>query len=165
VLAKIMQASAEHFMTSFARILGHSRDRSICEARNVAIYVAHKHTGLSYPEIGRAMGRKCHSAALSATRRVAGWIETDPRIAAAVKKLEEQLGVNTYQRPRMKYERYTNSDIAKQIVQQFSKSINQPSGGVVVCGVELKSESPKVDAGIIRGAILEILDDIRPERK
>ena len=43
-------------------------------ARAVTMYLARQHTGMSYPEIGRALGGKNHSTVIAACQRVEGMI-------------------------------------------------------------------------------------------
>jgi hypothetical protein len=40
------------------------------------MYLARRHTHLSYPDIGRAIGRKSHSTAIGACRRIQSQLET-----------------------------------------------------------------------------------------
>lgn len=46
------------------------KSRTIALARGIAMYLARKHTDLSFPEIGRLMGKKNHSTVLLACRRI-----------------------------------------------------------------------------------------------
>lgn len=80
------------------------KSRTIALARNIAMYLARKHTTLSFPEIGRMMGNKDHTTVLLANRRIAkllaegsevSWqgaagVQTRP-LQALVEAQEEQL--------------------------------------------------------------------------
>ncbi|MBI5866353.1 MAG: chromosomal replication initiator protein DnaA [Planctomycetes bacterium] len=57
-----------------------SRDRTVVLARGVAMLLARRHTRLSFPEIGRAMGRKNHSTVLMAAQRLERMIEGDENV-------------------------------------------------------------------------------------
>lgn len=46
------------------------KSRTIALARGIAMYLARKHTAMSYPEIGRFMGNKNHSTVILACRRI-----------------------------------------------------------------------------------------------
>lgn len=46
------------------------KSRTIALARNIAMYLARKHTDLSFPEIARLMGNKNHTTVLLACRRM-----------------------------------------------------------------------------------------------
>jgi chromosomal replication initiator protein len=47
------------------------KSRTIALARGIAMYLARKHTDMSFPEIGRFMGGKNHSTVILACRRIA----------------------------------------------------------------------------------------------
>jgi chromosomal replication initiator protein len=67
---RIVEAVAIHFGISTAAILGSARDKTISLARAIAMYLARQHTGMSFPEIGRAIGHKNHSTVIAACQRV-----------------------------------------------------------------------------------------------
>lgn len=52
------------------QIHSRSRDRTICLARALTMFLVRKHTTLSFPEIGQQIGKKNHSTVLMATQRV-----------------------------------------------------------------------------------------------
>ncbi len=81
------------------------KTRTIALARGIAMYLARKHTDMSFPEIGRFMGNKDHSTVILASRRIQRLLDTQqdarwvtpsgPRtrqIAELMAELEEQLG-------------------------------------------------------------------------
>jgi len=51
-------------------ICGKSRDRTTSLARALTAFLVRKHTSMSFPEIGRALGNKNHTTILMAVRRV-----------------------------------------------------------------------------------------------
>ena len=81
------------------------KSRTIALARGIAMYLARKHTDMSYPEIGRFMGNKNHSTVILARRRIAKmlqdnvsvrWLtpagQKEQSLAFLVEELEEQFG-------------------------------------------------------------------------
>jgi chromosomal replication initiator protein len=68
----IVGATAEHFGLPTSALLGSGREKMVSLARAVAMYLARQHTGMSYPEIGRAVGGKNHSTVIAACQRVEG---------------------------------------------------------------------------------------------
>ncbi len=52
------------------------KSRTIALARGIAMYLARKHTDLSFPEIGRFMGNKNHSTVILAERRIRGLLDS-----------------------------------------------------------------------------------------
>jgi chromosomal replication initiator protein len=71
---RIVACVAEHFALTDAAILGSGREKVVSVARAVTMYLARQHTGMSFPEIGRALGGKNHSTVIAACQRVEGLI-------------------------------------------------------------------------------------------
>jgi chromosomal replication initiator protein len=57
------------------------RARVITYPRMLAMYLARKHTGAAYSEIGRHFGGRNHSTVISAEKKVAGWLREQERNA------------------------------------------------------------------------------------
>ncbi len=68
---------AKHFGVTREALHSASRDRTVTQARGMAMYLVRKHTRMSFPEIGRAMGDKQHSTVLMAVRRIQELIDRD----------------------------------------------------------------------------------------
>ena len=81
------------------------KSRTIALARGIAMYLARKHTDMSFPEIGRFMGNKNHSTVILASRRISKklqenaavrWMtpagEKEQNLGVLVEELEEQFG-------------------------------------------------------------------------
>jgi len=49
-------AVAEHFGLTPAALQGNGREKTVSLARAIAMYLTRRHTGMSFPEIGRALG-------------------------------------------------------------------------------------------------------------
>ena len=47
----------------------------------MAMYLARKHTGAAYSEIGRYFGGRNHSTVISAEKKVQGWLNAEERSA------------------------------------------------------------------------------------
>ena len=58
-----------------------SRARALAYPRMVAMYLARKHTGAAYSEIGRYFGGRNHSTVISAEKKVLGWLRDEERCA------------------------------------------------------------------------------------
>lgn len=54
----------------FEEVLGTTRRPPVVLARSLIVYIARKTTGLSFPEIGRGLGRPGHSTAITAHQRI-----------------------------------------------------------------------------------------------
>src|SRR5512135_2790182 len=58
-----------------------SRARAWTYPRMLAMYLARKHTGAAYTEIGRYFGGRNHSTVISAEKKVLGWLRDEERCA------------------------------------------------------------------------------------
>jgi chromosomal replication initiator protein len=58
----------------------------------IAVYLTRKHTGLSYPDIGRAFGGRDHTTALHAWQRIGFRVQSDEAVQRAVAAIETALG-------------------------------------------------------------------------
>ncbi len=58
-----------------------SRVRALTYPRMLAMYLARKHTGATYSEIGRFFGGRNHSTVISAEKKVLGWLKAEERNA------------------------------------------------------------------------------------
>jgi chromosomal replication initiator protein len=104
-LSDIETISAIFFGLTPADLHTSRKTRTIAMARGVAMYLARKHTDMSFPEIARHMGNKNHTTVILAARRiqrmldedgVARWMtpagEKQLKIASVLAQLEAQLG-------------------------------------------------------------------------
>jgi chromosomal replication initiator protein len=57
------------------------RARAISYPRMLAMYLARKHTGAAYSEIGRHFGDRNHSTAIAAEQRIEEWLEAEKTLA------------------------------------------------------------------------------------
>lgn len=104
-LADIETAVAIFFGLSPVDLHTSRKSRTIALARSIAMYLARKHTSMSFPEIGRFMGNKNHSTVILASRRISKALQADETVcwltpagqreqnlATLLSDLEEQCG-------------------------------------------------------------------------
>ena len=86
----------EHTCAAFgidrADMLSASRKANIVVGRQVAMYLAQKHTHLSTTKIGAAIGRRNHATVIHSCQSVAQRMETDRTFRQQIEDLESQLG-------------------------------------------------------------------------
>jgi len=105
-LDEIDQTVATYFGLTPADLHTSRKTRTIALARGIAMYLARKHTDMSFPEIGRSMGNKNHSTVILANRKIAKRLHDDEivrrqtpagvseeRLREIIGKVEEQLGL------------------------------------------------------------------------
>jgi chromosomal replication initiator protein len=104
-LEEIDQTVAMYFGLTPADLHTSRKTRTIALARGIAMYLARKHTDMSFPEIGRFMGNKNHSTVILANRRIEEMIAADEvarrqtpagmqeeKLRDLIAKIEKQLG-------------------------------------------------------------------------
>lgn len=80
-VSDIEASVATFFGLSPADLHTSRKSRTIALARNIAMLLARKHTGLSFPEIGRLMGNKDHTTVLLACRRMQKILDAGGEVA------------------------------------------------------------------------------------
>jgi chromosomal replication initiator protein len=78
---EIERVVVTHFGVTRDALHSSSRDRTVTQARSVAMYLLRKHTRMSFPEIGRLLGNKQHSTVIMAVRRVQDVLDKGATIA------------------------------------------------------------------------------------
>jgi chromosomal replication initiator protein len=91
-LSEIVDAAAQEFGLDRMSLLSDSRRRKVTDARQVAMYLARELTEHSYTEIAEGIGRRDHSTAISAVKRIKALLLTDPQMRATVENLVRRLG-------------------------------------------------------------------------
>lgn len=87
----IMDAVCQHYGVKTKEILSKSRRQTIVQARQLAMYLCHKYTGMSYSALGRRYGRRDHSTVLYACNQVGRRISVDKIFRREVEDLEAAL--------------------------------------------------------------------------
>ena len=67
---RIIQVCAEYFSMTPETLSGSSKNRIASTARSIAMYLARRHSHMSFPDIGRAFGGRNHSTVIGACQRV-----------------------------------------------------------------------------------------------
>jgi chromosomal replication initiator protein len=88
---QVLKAVASYYQVKVLDLKSERRHKSIATPRAVAMYLARKHTGDSYPDLGRAFGNKHHTTVLSACEKVAERVKGDPGLRNEVQAIESLL--------------------------------------------------------------------------
>lgn len=78
-LRDVERAVSQLFQVDPDDLKSDSRTRALAYPRMIAIYLARKHTGTPYSEIGRYFGGRNHSTVISAEKKVLGWLRAEER--------------------------------------------------------------------------------------
>jgi chromosomal replication initiator protein len=88
---QVLKAVASYYQVKLLDLKSERRHKSIAGPRAVAMYLARKHTGDSYPDLGRAFGNKHHTTVLSACEKINERLKTDAGLRSEVHAIEGTL--------------------------------------------------------------------------
>jgi chromosomal replication initiator protein len=80
-LRDVERAVCQLFQISPETLKSESRTRALAYPRMIAMYLARKHVGTAYSEIGRYFGDRNHSTVISAEKKVQRWLRDEERSA------------------------------------------------------------------------------------
>jgi chromosomal replication initiator protein len=78
-LRDVERAVCQLFAIDAEVLKSEGRARAVAHPRMIAMYLARKHTGASYSEIGRFFGGRNHSTVIAAEKKVLGWLRDEQR--------------------------------------------------------------------------------------
>ncbi|MDO4988765.1 MAG: chromosomal replication initiator protein DnaA [Synergistes sp.] len=90
-MGMIQQLTAETFGFSVEDLLSHRRTADLALARQVAMYIARKHTNEALVQIAYAFNKKDHTVVIYACKRIEEAIKTDMRIRSFVDNIVSKL--------------------------------------------------------------------------
>ena len=91
-LEQIREAVVQVFGVTTGELTGRGRSRSVCRARHVGMYLAHKLAGSSLAEVGRFFGASSHSTVKHAVDKIEAALDEDEHLAALVRKTRTKAG-------------------------------------------------------------------------
>lgn len=98
-LGDVESMVATYFGLRPADLHSSRKSRTVSTARSVAMYLARKLTGLSYPDIGKYMGNKNHATVIQACRRIdkrladdllLEWVTSDGPVSKSTRQIVDQ---------------------------------------------------------------------------
>ena len=78
-LKDVERAVCTLFQIDAEMLKSEGRARAVSHPRMLAMYLARKHTGAAYSEIGRFFGGRNHSTVIAAEKKVVGWLRDEQR--------------------------------------------------------------------------------------
>jgi chromosomal replication initiator protein len=78
-LKDVERAVCTLFQIDAETLKSEGRARAVSHPRMLAMYLARKHTGAAYSEIGRFFGGRNHSTVIAAEKKVVGWLRDEGR--------------------------------------------------------------------------------------
>ncbi len=95
-VSAIIEAVARYHNIRSADITGKRRTQALTRPRHIAMYMARRHTQLSFPELGREFGNRDHSTIQHGCRKVDRELSTNTDLAYQIRLIEQSLNL----RPR-----------------------------------------------------------------
>lgn len=89
----IQRTVAEYFSVRVADLKSRRRPKDLVRSRQVAMYLARKHAGASYPDLGARFGDKDHTTVMSACKKIDRLLKSDSDLRCEITELERQLDV------------------------------------------------------------------------
>ena len=88
---QIIEAVATTHNLKVADITGTGRTRALTRPRHIAMFLARKHTTLSFPELGREFGNRDHSTIQHGCRKIESQLKKDADLAQQIEIVESML--------------------------------------------------------------------------
>jgi len=88
---RVQELTCSAFEVTREELLSTARGGRVAWARQVAMYLARRHTGASLPAIGESFGGRNHTTVMYACRKASERLATDPAAQALVHDLERRL--------------------------------------------------------------------------
>ena len=90
-VSDVLEKVCEHYGVDTNDVFSKVRKREIVQVRQVAMYLAKKHTEASSSKIGKLIGKRDHATVLHACKIVGAQIEVDKVFKSEIEELENQL--------------------------------------------------------------------------
>jgi chromosomal replication initiator protein len=90
----IQKTVAQYFSLRVLDLKSSRRHKTFVRPRQVAMYLARKHAGASYPDLGSRFGDRDHTTVMSACKKIDGLLKSDPTLRGQVLELERQLDIS-----------------------------------------------------------------------
>ena len=88
---QIISTTCEHFNVKEEEVFGKSRKANIVTVRQMSMYLAHKHTKLTYGKIGIYVGNRDHATVLHGIKTIDGRLKLEKDLQQALEELEGKL--------------------------------------------------------------------------
>jgi chromosomal replication initiator protein len=86
-----MKVIAGKLSVKVSDIKAHNKNKNIVFARQVAMYLARKHTRYSFPDIGQKIGGRDHSTVIYANNKISNIIKSDIKLKSVIQDIEDAL--------------------------------------------------------------------------
>ncbi len=91
---KIMKAVSVFFEVSLDDLLGRARNKEFVEPRQIVMFLFRDILEMSYPDIARKVGKRDHTTAIYAYKKIRGGIERDQELGQKIIMIKEVISKN-----------------------------------------------------------------------
>ena len=88
---EIIKVIAGKLNVKISDIKAHNKNKNAVFARQIAMYLARKHTNYSFPDIGQKIGGRDHSTVIYANNKITNSIKSDKNIKNLIQEIEDIL--------------------------------------------------------------------------
>ncbi|OGY56158.1 MAG: hypothetical protein A2Y84_00900 [Candidatus Colwellbacteria bacterium RBG_13_48_8] len=89
--SQIIKAVASFFEISPNDVVGRSRSKEFVEPRQISMYLLREVLSMSYPDIAGKVGKRDHTTAIYACKKVAGDLERNPELGRRLTVIKEDV--------------------------------------------------------------------------
>lgn len=90
---RIMREVARYYNLKVADLKGQRKLKGVVVPRQIAMHLSRRHTGLSFPDLGKAFGGRDHSTIQHACKKIRQMMLKDAELRSQLEALEQSLGV------------------------------------------------------------------------
>jgi len=91
-LDAVQKLVASYFQVKVSDLKSSARQKAIVRPRQIAMYLCREHVpNCSFPDIGKGFGKKDHTTAMNACKKIGSMLKQDPSLRSQVLDLERQL--------------------------------------------------------------------------
>ena len=87
----VQKIVAGYYQLRVADLKSRRRQKTLVRPRQVAMYLARKHAGSSFPDLGSRFGDKDHTTIMSACKKIDSLLKSDPDLRSQVLDIERRL--------------------------------------------------------------------------
>jgi len=88
---EIIKVIAGKLNVKISDIKAHNKNKNAVFARQIAMYLARKHTNYSFPDIGQKIGGRDHSTVIYANNKITSNIKLDKKVKNLIQEIEDVL--------------------------------------------------------------------------
>lgn len=89
----IQKLVADYYQVKIADLKSHRRQKTLVMPRQIAMFLARKHAGASFPDLGVRFGDKDHTTVMSACKKIEKLLHADASLRSQILEIERKLDV------------------------------------------------------------------------